>query len=49
MARDSTRTSEGVENTLQSLPSRGSDNWEFIHGLLFPKLPQGWYILQGQG
>lgn len=38
MARDSTRTSEVVENALQGLPSRGSDTWECIHGLLFPLL-----------
>ena len=49
MARDSTRTLEGVEDALQGLLSRGSDTWECIHGLLFPELPQGWYILQGRG
>lgn len=51
MAGDSTRTSESVENALQGLPSKGSDTWECIHGLLFPTAwnrPRDGYVLQGR-
>ena len=52
MARDSTRTSESVENALQGLPSTGGDTWECIHGFLFLtawNCPRDGYNLQGRG